>query len=122
MIVTIGSSASVLALKAYLGVGPGMLLDATLLTIFANIERIVLAAFLATKEILYDSALFGKLATTTNLLEKLDRTLYKGVDNFIIRIGNVVAIQFDLPCLRLSLEPSLSSQFYQSRPIKGSGG
>ncbi|KAK4111484.1 hypothetical protein N656DRAFT_799316 [Canariomyces notabilis] len=99
MIVTIGSGAGVSALKAYSGVGAGMFLDATSSNMFADVERMVLAAFLATKEILRDSALLGRLPGTTNLLEKPDGTLWEGAADFIIRTSDVVAIRFDLAVL-----------------------
>lgn len=96
MIVDMGLIAGSSALKSYLGLGQGMVLDAGSSSMSADMERLVLAAYLATKEILRDAAVTGKLNGARNVLQKPDGKLHDGAADFVLRTGDVVAIRFDL--------------------------
>lgn len=96
MIMNIALRAGVSSLKSYTGSAVGQVVDAASSTMLADIKRLVLAAFLSSREVFRDTVLMDRPSGLANLLEDGEGKLYPGAEDFVIRTGDAVSLRFDL--------------------------
>ena len=96
VILTIARRAGVSSLKAYTGSAVGQVVDAGSATMTADVERLVLASYLSSKEVFRDTILMKQPQGLKNMLEGSDGNLVPGAADFVIRSRDVVSLHFGL--------------------------
>ncbi|KAF4435388.1 hypothetical protein FACUT_7217 [Fusarium acutatum] len=88
------NSAGPAALKSVAGVGGTGLLDCASSALKDDLDRLVLAAYLNSREVFRETALLGPQAGMSNLLESANGDLFPGSADFVMFTGDVTAISY----------------------------
>lgn len=95
-ILTIARRAGVSSLKAYTGSVIGQVVDAGSATMTADVEWLVLASYLSSKEVFRDTIMMKRPQGLENMLKGSDGNLVPGSADFVIRSRDVVSLHFGL--------------------------
>ncbi|KAJ9419278.1 hypothetical protein FOXG_07293 [Fusarium oxysporum f. sp. lycopersici 4287] len=87
-------SAGPAALKSVAGIGWTGLLDCASSTLKDDLDRLVLAAYLNSREVFRETALLGPQAGMSNILESANGDLFPGSADFVMLTGDVTAISY----------------------------
>lgn len=93
---TLALHGSAFGLRSYVGSAQGKKIDANHASLKNDMERLVLAAFLSTKEAFRDAALMQFDSEITNLLLDPQGKHYPGSSSFVLRTRDVVTFRYDL--------------------------
>ncbi|KAJ4152217.1 hypothetical protein NW765_017726 [Fusarium oxysporum] len=97
------------ALKSVAGIGGTGLLDCESSTLKDDLDRLVLAAYLNSREVFRETALLGPQAGMSNMLESANGDLFPGSADFVMLTGDVTAISYSsliaipVTCLAVTL-------------------
>ncbi|KAH0547850.1 hypothetical protein FGG08_000108 [Glutinoglossum americanum] len=103
------NSAGPAAPKSVAGIGGTGLLDCASSTLKDDLDRLVLAAYLSSREVFRETALLGPQAEMSNRLESADGDLFPGSADFVMVTGDVTAISYSsliaipVTCLAVTL-------------------
>ncbi|KAH6887628.1 hypothetical protein B0T10DRAFT_515401 [Thelonectria olida] len=82
------------ALKSVAGIEGTGILDCESSTLKDDLDRLVLAAYLHSREVFRETALLGPQAEMSNLLESANGELFPGSADFVMVTGDVTAISY----------------------------
>src|SRR5204863_9352576 len=89
-------SAGPAALKSVAGTGGAGFLDCASSTLKDDLDRLVLAAYLSSREVFRETALLGPQSGIGNALESANGELFAGSANFVMFTSDVTAISYSL--------------------------
>ncbi|KAF2006544.1 hypothetical protein P154DRAFT_517611 [Amniculicola lignicola CBS 123094] len=94
MVHHIGQSAGASALKSYTGSAGGAFVDAGAASMYGDMERLVLAGYLHSRNVLRELIDSAKPAGAYNALEKESGILMEGADQFVVKTEQTVALRW----------------------------
>ncbi|KAF2003867.1 hypothetical protein P154DRAFT_552325 [Amniculicola lignicola CBS 123094] len=99
MAIHIAIEAGVMTFKSYVGSSSGAVLDAHAASLYSDMERLILAGYLASREVFHEVTSPPKAPGVRNALEDESGKLMAGADGYVVGSPEVYALRYDLVIL-----------------------